>query len=424
LKDILKGSAVIFLFKAVGAASLFGVHLLIARHYGASTLGVFNLVLALLTFGTIFSRLGLDMYVIRVLPGIENDKTLVAGFIQKTFKLLFVGSIVSMLFLMISSSLINQNIFKSFDASDYLIVLAVLVIPFTYFSVIPEIFRGFQDIKIYSFYRNLAQNLLVLLILAFFINFLNITLDPVWVLYVVLFVVTIVMAYHLYNFLKEKNISLFSKGNYKENILINSYPMLFTSSMMFLMGNVDSLMISYYLDEHQVGIYSAIIKLSLAITFILASVNNYILPKISKAYSSGEIDKLVKLYQNSIKLIVFSTFPVIITMLLYPSFFLGLFGEEFKSYTNVFYVVLLMSFIFVLIGPVINILNMINQQLYVKNIIFIALILNISLNFVLIPFLGILGAAVATMISTLAWKLLGFVKLKQEIKKMEGNGAL
>jgi O-antigen/teichoic acid export membrane protein len=424
LKDLLKGSAVIFLFKAVGAASLFGVHLLIARHYGASTLGVFNLVLALLTFGTIFSRLGLDMYVIRVLPGIENDKTLVAGFIQKTFKLLFVGSIVSMLFLMISSSLINQNIFKSFDASDYLIVLAMLVIPFTYFSVIPEIFRGFQDIKIYSFYRNLAQNLLVLLILAFFINFLNITLDPVWVLYVVLFVVTIVMAYHLYNFLKERNISLFSKGNYKENILINSYPMLFTSSMMFLMGNVDSLMISYYLDEHQVGIYSAIIKLSLAITFILASVNNYILPKISKAYSSGEIDKLVKLYQNSIKLIVFSTFPIIITMLLYPSFFLGLFGEEFKSYTNVFYVVLLMSFIFVLIGPVINILNMINQQLYVKNIIFIALILNISLNLVLIPFLGILGAAVGTMISTLAWKLLGFVKLKQEIKKMEGNGAL
>ena len=169
--------------------------------------------------------------------------------------------------------------------------------------------------------------------------------------------------------------------------------MLFTSSMMFLMGNVDSLMISYYLDEHQVGIYSAIIKLSLAITFILASVNNYILPKISKAYSSGEIDKLVKLYQNSIKLIVFSTFPVIITMLLYPSFFLGLFGEEFKSYTNVFYVVLLMSFIFVLIGPVINILNMINQQLYVKNIIFIALILNIFLNLVLIPSMGILGAA-------------------------------
>jgi O-antigen/teichoic acid export membrane protein len=423
LKDILKGSAVIFLFKAVGAASLFGVHLLIARHYGASTLGVFNLVLALLTFGTIFSRLGLDMYVIRVLPGIGNDETLVAGFIQKTFKLLFVGSIVSMLFLMISSSLINQNIFKSFDASDYLIVLAVLVIPFTYFSVIPEIFRGFQDIKIYSFYRNLAQNLLVLLILAFFINFLNITLDPVWVLYVVLFVVTIVMAYHLYNFLKERNISLFSKGNYKENILINSYPMLFTSSMMFLMGNVDSLMISYYLDEHQVGIYSAIIKLSLAITFILASVNNYILPKISKAYSSGEIDKLVKLYQNSIKLIVFSTFPVIITMLLYPSFFLGLFGEEFKSYTNVFYVVLLMSFIFVLIGPVINILNMINQQLYVKNIIFIALILNIFLNLVLIPSMGILGAAIGTMVATLVWKSLGFIKLKQEIKNIVNKSA-
>jgi O-antigen/teichoic acid export membrane protein len=424
LKDILKGSAVIFLFKAVGAASLFGVHLLIARHYGASTLGVFNLVLALLTFGTIFSRLGLDMYVIRVLPGIENDKTLVAGFIQKTFKLLFVGSIVSMLFLMISSSLINQNIFKSFDASDYLIVLAVLLIPFTYFSVIPEIFRGFQDIKIYSFYRNLAQNLLVLLILAFFINFLNITLDPIWVLYAVLLVITIAMACHLYNFLKKKNISLFDKGNYEEKILINSYPMLLTSSMMFLMGNVDSFMISYYLDEHQVGIYSAIIKLSLAITFILASVNNYILPNVSKAYCSNEISQLIKIYQDSIKLIIVITLPFLVIMLLFPSFFLGLFGKDFEDYTNVYYVILLMNFIFVLIGPVINILNMINQQLYVKNIMFIALFLNISLNLVLIPSMGILGAAVGTMIATLVWKLFGFIKLKQEIKNMENTSAV
>ena len=110
--------------------------------------------------------------------------------------------------------------------------------------------------------------------------------------------------------------------------------------------------------------------------------------------------------------------------LLFPSFFLGLFGEDFEDYTNVYYVILLMNFIFVLIGPVINILNMINQQLYVKNIMFIALILNISLNLVLIPSMGILGAAVGTMIATLVWKLFGFIKLKQEIKNMENTSAV
>jgi len=423
LKEIFKGSVVIFAFKLIGAVSLFGVHLLIARYYGASTLGVFNLILALLTLSAIFSRLGLDMYIIRKLPEIENDKVLTAGFIQRVFKLLFTGSIVLMLLFLCFSSLINQYIFKSIDASNYLIVLAVLVIPFSYFSVIPEIFRGLRDIKIYSFYRNLAQNILVLLILAFFINFLNIKLNPIWVLYIVLIVVLIVMMCHLYNFLRKKNISIFDKGNYKEKILIYSYPMLFTSSMMFLMGNVDSFMISYYLDEHQVGIYSAIIKLSLGITFILASVNNYILPNVSKAYCSNEISQLVKIYHDSIKLIIVITLPILMIMLLFPSFFLGLFGEDFEDYTNVYYVILLMNFIFVLIGPVVNILNMINQQLYVKNIMFIALILNISLNLILIPSMGILGAAVGTTIATFVWKFLGFVKLKQEIKNMKDKNA-
>lgn len=200
--------------------------------------------------------------------------------------------------------------------------------------------------------------------------------------------------------------------------------MLFTSSMMFLMGNVDSFMIGYYLDEHQVGIYSAIIKLSLAVTFILTSVNNYILPNVSKAYCSNEISQLIKIYQDSIKLIIVITLPFLMIMLLFPSFFLGLFGEDFESYTNVYYVVLLMNFIFVLIGPVVNILNMINQQLYVKNIMFIGLILNITLNLVLIPLFGILGAAVGTMISVFAWKLLGIIKLKQEIKNMKDKNAV
>jgi O-antigen/teichoic acid export membrane protein len=403
LKDILKGSAVIFLFKVVGALSLFGVHLLIARHYGASTLGVFNLVLALLVFGSIFSKLGLDMYVVRVLPGIENDKTLVAGFIQKTFKLLFVGSIVSMLLLMIFSSLINQYIFKSFDASSYLIVLAVLVIPFTYFSVIPEIFRGFQDIKIYSFYRNLVQNLLVLLILAFFINFLNITLDPVWVLYVVLFVVTIVVACHLYNFLKEKNISLFDKGNYKEKILIYSYPMFFTTSMIFLMGNVDSFMISYYLDEAQVGIYAVCLKISFLIAFVPASINGFIAPKISSAFVKKDYSEIKKIYKDSVKLILIATTPALLILFIFPGFFLELFGKEFANAAVTLIIINIAFAINALFGLGAYLLNMTDNQKVLMKLLFVGLILNMGLNFLLIPSYQLNGAAFATFVSMSLW---------------------
>jgi O-antigen/teichoic acid export membrane protein len=403
LKDILKGSAVIFLFKAVGAASLFGVHLLIARHYGASTLGVFNLVLALLAFSAIFSRLGLDMYVVRVLPGIENDKTSVTGFIQKTFKLLFVGSVVSMLLVMISSSLINQYIFKSFDASSYLIALAVLLIPFTYFSVIPEIFRGFQDIKIYSFYRNLAQNFLVLLILAFFIYFLNITLDPIWVLYAVLFIIAIVIACHLYSFLKVKDISLSDKGNYKEKILIYSYPMLFTTSMIFLMGNVDSFLISYYLNEAQVGIYAVCLKISFLIAFVPASINGFIAPKISSAFAKKDYSEIKRIYKGSVKLILIATTPVLLILFIFPELILGIFGKEFANATVTLIIINMAFAINALFGLGAYLLNMTDNQKVLMKLLFVGLILNIGLNFLLIPSYQLNGAAFATFVSMSFW---------------------
>jgi O-antigen/teichoic acid export membrane protein len=90
--------------------------------------------------------------------------------------------------------------------------------------------------------------------------------------------------------------------------------MLFTSSMLFLMGNIDSFMIGYFIDEKNVGFYSACIKISLLITFILSSVNNYITPKISKAYHEKRIIDLVKIYKTSVQLIILSSLPIIIVI--------------------------------------------------------------------------------------------------------------
>ena len=414
MKDILKGSAVIFFFKVIGAASLFGVHLLIARHYGASTLGVFNLVLALLTFSAIFSRLGLDMYVVRILPKIGDNKILTAGFIQKIFKLLFVGSAVSMFLFFTSSPLINQYVFKSFDASSYLFLLAIMIMPYTYFSVMPEVFRGFQNIKIYSFYRNTSQNLFIFFVLAISLNLSNITFDPVWVLYAVLFVVTITMAYQLYKFLKVREVFLLEKGEYREKILIYSYPMLFTSSMLFMMGNVDNFMISYYLDEAQVGIYSACMKLSIIITFILASVNGFVAPKISKAHSNCDTEQVKQIYRGSVKLVVLTSLPIFILLYSFPEFFLGLFGQEFTKATVTLLIINAAFLINALCGPVAYLLNMTDHQLIFMKILMVGLVINLILNLLLIPAYHINGAAIATFCSMSFWNIGGLIILKKK----------
>ena len=151
MKDILKGSFVIFIFKIFGAISLFLVHILISRYYGAQTLGVFNLILALMMIGAILSRVGLDMYIVRIIPSIETDNEKISLFLKEVFKIVFIGSIlVSILFYLFSST-IDQYIFKSFDASSYLLGLVVVMIPFAFFNIlspIVSVIYGFTGITI------------------------------------------------------------------------------------------------------------------------------------------------------------------------------------------------------------------------------------------------------------------------------------
>ena len=412
MKELIKGSSIIFGFKVFGAVALFLTHILISRYYGAETLGVFNLILSLLMISAIFSRMGLDMYVIRILPSLK-EKNEIALFLKRVFTIVFMGGVIVSILIYLINPYIDEYIFKSFDASKYLLYLSIVIIPFTFFNILPEVLRGFQDIKIYSFFRNLAQNLFLLLLLSggFYFSY---KFDPIYVLYFSILFITGVLLIVVYKFLQKRDIHLFSNGKYKKAILKYSYPMFLTSSMMFFMSYVDSFMISYYLDEYQVGIYSACIKLSFLVTFVLASVNGFIAPKISKAYACGDNKMVKKLYVDSIKLIVLVSSPIFLVLYLFPEFFLGLFGEEFKIAVVTLFIVNSAFLVNALCGSVGYMLNMTDNQHQFMKILLIGLVLNIVLNVFLIPIYGINGAAIATLISMSFWNIGSLMILKRK----------
>lgn len=412
MKELIKGSSIIFVFKVFGAVALFLTHILISRYYGAETLGVFNLILSLLMISTIFSRMGLDMYVIRILPSLK-EKNKIALFLKRVFTIVFIGGVIVSMLIYLINPYINEYIFKSFDASKYLLYLSIVIIPFTFFNILPEVLRGFHDIKIYSFFRNLAQNLFLLFILSGGIYF-SYKFDPIYVLYFSILFITSILLIVVYKFLHKRDINLFSNGKYKEAILKYSYPMFLTSSMMFLMGYVDSFMISYYLDEYQVGIYSACIKLSFLVTFVLASVNGFIAPKISKAYTNGDNKMVKKIYYDSIKLIVLVSSPIFLVLYLFPEFFLGLFGEEFKIAVVTLLIVNSAFLVNALCGSVGYMLNMTDNQHQFMKILLIGLLLNIMMNVFFIPIYGINGAAIATLISMSFWNIGSLMILKRK----------
>lgn len=413
MKELIKGSAIIFFFKIIGAGSLFLINILISNIYGAKYLGIYNLLFAMLQISSIFSRAGLDIYIVKIIPSLGNDSPMIGAFLNKVFIRVLILSAILSLVLFLSQEFINEHLFKTVDATRYIQFTALLIIPYTLFTIIPEILRGFQEIKVYSLLRNSSQSLLILLFLGLIL--ISGFEDPIYALYLGVFSSFLLAIIILVPFLRKRSVKL--KNNsvaYLKPVLKDSYPMFLTSSVLFLMGNVDSFMISYFDNEYQVGLYNACVRLSFVITFILAAINGFISPKISKFFYEKDFKKLKAMYYQSLKIIWVVVIPVVTLLYIFPSFFLGLFGEEFKQ-ARVALIILNTSYLAnALFGPVGHVLNMTNNHKAFMFIVSSALIINIIGNVIMIPLYGINGAAMSTLISMTMWNVLSFVVVKKE----------
>lgn len=415
MKELLQGSAIIFFFKIIGAISLFLINIIISNIYGPKYLGIYNLLFALLQISSIFSRIGLDIYVVKIIPSL-SEMDMVGAFLKKVFLRVLILSLILSLIIILGKDLINEYLFNTIDASNYILFAGLLIVPYTFFTIIPQILRGFQEIKIYSLLRNASQSLLILLSLAL-ILLLGFN-DPIYALYFGVFSAFLLALMILISFLKRKKVSFRNnRVKYLMPILKDSYPMFLTSSMFFLLGNVDSFMIGYFNNEYQVGLYNAAVRLSFAITFVLAAINGFVAPKISKYFHEKDFKNLKKMYYQSLKIIWIVVIPIVLVLYAFPSFFLGLFGEEFEQAKTTLIILNTSYLTNALFGPNGTILNMTNNHKNTMYIMLFAFIINIIGNIILIPLFGIEGAAIATLASTLIWNLGCFGLLKNKILK-------
>ena len=117
--------------------------------------------------------------------------------------------------------------------------------------------------------------------------------------------------------------------------------------------------------------------------------------------------------RQSTKMIFFSSLPILIILLAVPEFILGLFGNEFKTGASALIFLTIAQFINAFTGSVGYILQMTGYQKYYQNVIFLGTIINIVLNYILIPIWGIAGAAIASATSMFFWNLLFTLKVKK-----------
>lgn len=184
-----------------------------------------------------------------------------------------------------------------------------------------------------------------------------------------------------------------------KTLLQNSWPLILSGVSIMVYMRIDQVMLGQMANDEAVGIYSAAVKLSEAWYFIPITIAASVFPAIVKLKYTDENSYSHQIH-NLFKLIVAISYVVILFLVVFSRpLITTLFGETYIASSGVL-MVHAWSGVFVALGTVRS-LWMTTENLLVLSFVFTFLgaIVNILLNYLLIPHFLAMGASIATLIS-------------------------
>jgi len=167
-----------------------------------------------------------------------------------------------------------------------------------------------------------------------------------------------------------------------------------------LLNNTDRIMLGYYFSNSEVGVYAIAFQLTVFASFAATAIGSTIYPRFSRSAADGDLKAIEKGLKKAIPFALTLALPMAVGgSLLHQEILPLLYGSDFTSGSFVL--------IFLLIFQIFNCANIIlgaplSATDNVKEAAYSTLIgaaLNIALNLILIPTMGILGAGIATVMA-------------------------
>jgi len=400
-------------------ATCFGVviSIIIARAYGAEVVGTVAVLQSFLMLTTIFTVLGTDTSMLRLIPEhlVKYSTSSAFNIYNRTQLLVITVSLITGTLFYFASDLIADRVFSKPHLSFYFALGSVFIVFNALKQLNTQAVRGLRLIKTFAFMQMLPQgfNLLILV----FLGLLWPTQDvPIYALFGGFSVAGIIGCIIM-------NISFRRRMEPDDQvqripvrtILSISLPMLMTSSMTFVMSQTGVILLSMFRSEAEVGYYAIAVKLAALTTFILTAVNFMVAPKFSELFHSNNMEELFYVAKKSAKLIFWTTTPILIGFVVFGKPLLQVaFGHEFTVAYLALVLLAMGQLVNAISGATALFMNMTGNQNVFRNIVFFAAAINVGINLLLIPRYGINGAATAAMISIVAWNIttLFYVKLK------------
>ncbi len=389
VRKIAKNTLVSSVSEIITKIVYFVLTLVIARLLGKGYLGKFNFALSFSTFMLIVADIGLSMLLIR---DIARDRSLTNKLVINAFLIKAVTSLVTVFATYTALEILEYPL--STKLVTYAMVLFIVLRSFT--EILFSVFRAYEKMEYDSLIRALRM-ILILPIAAYAIIkghglFVAVLSFPV-VEFFILVGTIIVAVTKFYKVRWEPDF------NFSRQLFMRALPFGFAlvfSSMYFYIG---SIILSKVKGDEALGIYAAAYNFCLALLFIPAMSTTAIYPRLSTYFKASK-EKFRKLYEYSFKYLYIIGLPLSVgAFMLSDRMMTMLYGKAFLESGLALQILagyLVIKFINFLLGIVLYSMNRQKKRMISQAV---TSAINLALNLMLIPWLGIVGAAISTLIT-------------------------
>ena len=179
-----------------------------------------------------------------------------------------------------------------------------------------------------------------------------------------------------------------------------------------LLTNVDILVVGRLMTPERVAVYFAAVKTMALVHFVYFSVRAGSAQRFSQYYAAGDTARLSAFVRDTLHWTFWPSLAMVAVLIVVGRFLLALFGPRFVEGYPVLLILSVGLLLRASIGPAETLLIMAGQQGITAVVYVAAFFLNVALNFSLIPYFGINGAAVATAIALGAETLVLYVLVR------------
>lgn len=376
---------------------------ILTKGLGATLYGTWSLIEVTISLIVPFALLGLNMGIIRFLAA-EKDKARIREDFLSAFSVVFISGIAFSIFLFLFSDYLAVSIFEGISSSPWIKLASVLILLNTMLRLNGAFFRTFRRIGLHTTF-GLVRSAFEIGLIALLVLLGYKLMGVITAVIISGILVNLVMLFIILKQIGFRPPRFSRLGEY----LRFGIPLAPNAAIMWIINSSDRYIISYFLGVTAAGIYNAAYAIGSYASFLIMPIGIVLYPTIAKLYEENNLSETRNYLSYSVKYFMMIAIPSafglsilakpILQILTTPEFIPGSTVVPLVAFSA------LMSSLYLITAYIIMLAK---KTRLLMMLLSISAALNIILNIILIPRMGILGAAVATFI---AYGVLGMLTL-------------